>query len=98
MSNYNINIGSTKLFVSSSDSKLQCPICGLQFTTKEEKDYISNCTMLKIKSQVVKVNILLAVQLVIIVLYCSHKGNNCYFQNQNNIIYIIHITLFRKES
>jgi hypothetical protein len=38
MSNYNINIGSTKLFVSSSDSKLQCPICGLQFTTKEEKD------------------------------------------------------------
>ncbi len=56
MSNYNINIGSTKLFVSSSDSKLQCPICGLQFTTKEEKDYISNCTMLKIKSQVVKVN------------------------------------------
>ena len=56
MSNYNINFGSTKLFVSSSDSKLQCPICGLQFTTKEEKDYISNCNMLKIKSQVVKVN------------------------------------------
>ena len=38
MSNYNINIGSTKLFVSSSDSKLQCSICCLQFTTKEEKD------------------------------------------------------------
>ena len=38
MSNYPINIGSTKLFMSSYDSKQQCPICGLQFTTKEEND------------------------------------------------------------
>ena len=37
MSNYNINIGSTKLFVSSSDSKLQCPICGLQIYYKGRK-------------------------------------------------------------
>ena len=38
MSNYPINIGSTKLFMSSYDSKQQCSICGLQLTTKEEKD------------------------------------------------------------
>ncbi len=38
MSHYLINIESTKLFMSSYDSKQQCPICGLQFTTKEEND------------------------------------------------------------